>query len=331
MDVPVRACDVGGWTDTWFAGHGRVCSLAVGPGVSVRAVAEGGRSRLWFDLVDYGVEFSLGAEPLEHRLLGEAAREAGDLGGLDVTLRIEAAVPPGCALGTSAAVAVGVVAALDAVRDQQRPPDGLAAAAHRAEAGRLGRESGVQDQVASAHGGANLIEVAQYPLPSVHPISLPDETRRSLDDRLLHVAYGEPHDSSAVHEEVIAGLTADGPAASVLETLRALAADAASCLRRGDLERYGTVLTAATDAQRTLHPALLSGDAATLIDLATEHRAAGWKLNGAGGQGGSLSILCGDPADRPALLEAARQLGHRPLSLRLALGGPRVTRGVSDR
>ncbi|MBX3285868.1 MAG: hypothetical protein KF703_11045, partial [Actinobacteria bacterium] len=35
--VPVRVADVGGWTDTWFGSPGRVCSLAVGPGVEVAA------------------------------------------------------------------------------------------------------------------------------------------------------------------------------------------------------------------------------------------------------------------------------------------------------
>ncbi len=32
--TPVRAADAGGWTDTWFAGHGVVCSVALGPAVT---------------------------------------------------------------------------------------------------------------------------------------------------------------------------------------------------------------------------------------------------------------------------------------------------------
>jgi len=41
-EAPVRICDLGGWTDTWFAEHGAVCSIAVTPGsgsASARAVA----------------------------------------------------------------------------------------------------------------------------------------------------------------------------------------------------------------------------------------------------------------------------------------------------
>ena len=36
--APVRIADVGGWTDTWFGSPGHVCHLAVGPGVTVRAI-----------------------------------------------------------------------------------------------------------------------------------------------------------------------------------------------------------------------------------------------------------------------------------------------------
>jgi D-glycero-alpha-D-manno-heptose-7-phosphate kinase len=324
IQVPVRVCDVGGWTDTWFAGRGRVCSLAVGPGVSVVARATPGRGQVAFELVDYQVEFGHDAVPAEHRLLAAAVGEAGALREDDVVLRIASAVPPGSSLGTSAAVCVGVIAALDAVRGQSRPPEALARAAHRAEVGHLGRESGVQDQIAAAHGGANLIVIDPYPAVSRQAVSLSAPTVRALDERLVHIAYGTPHDSSAVHEQVIAGLTQEGPAAARLEVLRARAADAADALAAGDVDRYGEVLTAATDGQAALHPALLSGDARELIEVARSHRATGWKVNGAGGEGGSISVLCRSEEEARAVGAEATRLGHRPLDLRLAPAGARA-------
>jgi D-glycero-alpha-D-manno-heptose-7-phosphate kinase len=307
-----------------------VCSLAVEPGVTLVARAEHGGGSVRFHLVDYGVDFALGAEPPEHRLLTEAVREAAMRADLDVWVSIESAVPPGCALGTSAAVAVGIVASLHAIRGEPWRPQDLAAATHRAEAGRLGRESGTQDQAAVAHGGANVIDVPEYPRTSTRPIELPERTWRALDDRLLHIAYGNPHDSSAVHGEVIAGLTQGGSTAGLLDELRGLAADAAAALRAADLERYGTVLTAATDAQRALHPALVSEDADLLVELARDRRATGWKVNGAGGPGGSISILCRDPAGRAEVAEAAARLGQRPLDLHLAPLGARVVERRGD-
>lgn len=49
-----------------------------------------------------------------------------------------------------------------------------------------------------------------------------------------------------------------------------------------------------TEAQGRLHPYLISQDAHRVIEIARSHGALGWKVNGAGGEGGSISILCGD-------------------------------------
>ena len=34
--APIRICDLGGWTDTWFAEHGKVFNIGVHPGVEVQ-------------------------------------------------------------------------------------------------------------------------------------------------------------------------------------------------------------------------------------------------------------------------------------------------------
>ena len=319
VEVPVRVCDVGGWTDTWFAGHGRVCSLAVGPGVSVTASATPGRGSVTVSAPAYGVSFLVGSEPPEHRLLAEAVREAGPAPDADVHVEVTAAVPPASSLGTSAAVTVGLITALDAIRGRSRHPVALAEAAHRVETDRLRRQSGVQDQVAAAHGGINLIEVTPYPTVSVTPLAVDAGCRAALDQGLVHVAYGGAHDSSAVHEEVIALLTAEGRSAPRLRRLRDLASEAAAALAAGDLERYGRALSGATDAQAALHRSLVSEPARALIAEAQSLGALGWKVNGAGGAGGSISILC-RPSRRDRMVDAAVALGHTPLALRLAEG-----------
>ena len=209
-----------------------------------------------------------------------------------------------------------------------RSPDELAAAAHRAEAGRLGRQAGVQDQVAAAHGGASLLAV-DYPRLERHAIAMAPGDWQALDERLVHIAYGPPHDSSAVHDEVIAALDAAGPSAPRLEALRVLAADAGEALRSATSARYGRALTAATEAQAALHPALVSDDARELIERARTDGALGWKVNGAGGAGGSLSVLCRDPGARERVGADARRLGHQPLDLHLTSRG--ATARVSDR
>jgi D-glycero-alpha-D-manno-heptose-7-phosphate kinase len=73
---------------------------------------------------------------------------------------------------------------------------------------------------------------------------------------------------------------------------------------RRDLDALGRSMVANTEAQRRLHPALVGLDAQRLIDLSRSCGALGWKVNGAGGDGGSLTVLSAT-AEQKMALEAA--------------------------
>jgi len=38
--APIRICDIGGWTDTWFAEHGNVFNISVSPFVEVQILTK---------------------------------------------------------------------------------------------------------------------------------------------------------------------------------------------------------------------------------------------------------------------------------------------------
>jgi len=60
-------------------------------------------------------------------------------------------------------------------------------------------------------------------------------------------------------------------------------------------------MIANTEAQRSLHPDLVGADARRVIEFAARHGAVGWKVNGAGGDGGSVTILSASREAREAL------------------------------
>jgi D-glycero-alpha-D-manno-heptose-7-phosphate kinase len=317
--APVRIADLGGWTDTWFAGHGLVCSIAVRPGVEVRLEAAPGEGRVVLDAVDFGDRYDLAEGRGRHPLLEACVDEAGVAPGHDVTLTVSSAVPPGAATGTSAAVAVAVVAALAALAGDGAGPAELAGRAWRAEAVRLGRQSGIQDQQAAAHGGVNRIVVHDFPTGiDVERLPVDPATVAALEARLALVLLPRPHVSSAVHETVIAGLEGATSAelAARLEPLRDAAAAGADALVAGDLDRYGRALVANHEAQAALHPSLVGADARAIVDAARAAGAVGWKVNGAGGDGGSLTLLAGSgPHAWARLAEAVRGAEVRRVSI----------------
>jgi D-glycero-alpha-D-manno-heptose-7-phosphate kinase len=108
-----------------------------------------------------------------------------------------------------------------------------------------------------------------------------------------------------VHQQVIAGLKQAGPRHTALDRLRGTAEMARDAMYAGDFAALGRSMTMNTNAQGDLHPALISPEAHEVIEIAKAHGALGWKVNGAGGDGGSVTLLAGPiTSEKRALIRA---------------------------
>ena len=73
----------------------------------------------------------------------------------------------------------------------------------------------------------------------------------------------------------------------------------------------------------------LGAEARKVIEIAKAHGALGWKVNGAGGEGGSLTLLCGESSERKrALIRDIEQSSEafQTIPLYLSRHGLRVWR-----
>jgi D-glycero-alpha-D-manno-heptose-7-phosphate kinase len=148
----------------------------------------------------------------------------------------------------------------------------------------------------------------QYPHASVSPIQIPNATWWELERRLALVYLGKSHHSSDVHEMVIRSLENAGPDCRQLNDLRTTATMSRDALYAGNFSALGSAMIENTEAQARLHPALISPEAANVIEIAKAHGALGWKVNGAGGDGGSVTILCDAIAQaKRAMLSSIQQ------------------------
>ena len=171
--APVRICDNGGWTDTWFGGPGRVVNVAVTPGVEVSIDLVSEREPVTLNVESFGDRYPVvpGASRIARHGLLEAAIDAlPPTSDRAVEISVRSVVPAGCGAGTSAAVAVALLGALAAARGEVLTPRDAAYAAHRLEVEVLGVESGIQDQLSAAFGGINYLEIEPYPETSVRQL-----------------------------------------------------------------------------------------------------------------------------------------------------------------
>jgi D-glycero-alpha-D-manno-heptose-7-phosphate kinase len=305
--APIRICDNGGWTDTWFAGHGRVFNIGVYPYVEVQlAVYEAGQRehRIVINAENYGERYAIppgghiaNGHWQRHPLLEAAIEYMHIPANLAFEVTIYSEAPAGASTGTSAAVAVALIGALDQLTPGRMTPHEVALAAQRVETEWLGQQCGIQDQLCSAYGGISFVDIYQYPYASVSPIIIPNSIWWELERRLVLIYLGNSHISSQVHEMVIRDLEGAGPDDPRLEALRQTAPRSRDALYAGDFEALGQSMIANHEAQRNLHAALISAAAERVVEIARAHGAIGWKVNGAGGEGGSLTLLCGPKSE----------------------------------
>jgi D-glycero-alpha-D-manno-heptose-7-phosphate kinase len=161
----------------------------------------------------------------------------------------------------------------------------------------------------------------------VQQLALPEALWWELERRLALIYLGRPHRSTTVHEMVIRGLENAGPTHPTLQALRQTAEPAWHALQRGDFATLGAIMQRNTVLQAELHEALVSSEARRVMAIAQAHGALGWKVNGAGGSGGSVTLLCGDDtAVNRAMLRAIEQDNplFQPIPLTLSQHGLRV-------
>ena len=331
--APIRICDNGGWTDTWFAGNGKVLNIGVGPCSEVEIEVypcESGRERCMIHAENYGDCYAWdvsGSAWDRHPLLEASIRYTGLPDDVSICVTLYSHVPAGASTGTSASIAVALIAALDELSGGRRAPHEVAYAAHHVETVLLGQQSGIQDQLCAAYGGVNYIEISKYPHATVSQLRLPDPIWWELERRLVLIYLGKPHHSSQTHERVIRHLEVAGSTAQPLEALRAAAELARDALVAGHLAAFGQAMIQNTEAQRHLHPDLVGPEAQRVIEIAQAHAAAGWKVNGAGGDGGSLTLLCGaSSAAKRAMIRQIEQDNSlfESIPIRLARTGVRA-------
>lgn len=331
--APIRINDIGGWTDTWFAQQGKVLNMAVFPLVEVRIKVldnrENADQRILVNLENYGEALWINPDnPAydQHPLIQGVVNSLPIPKEVMLHINLYSHMPAGSSTGTSASVCVALLGALDQLSEKKHSAHEIAYLAHRVETETLGLQSGIQDQLAAAYGGVCFIDMHKYPEAKVTKLDLEDNFLEELGRRISLVYLGQSHSSSAMHEEVITFLEEKGAQFAIIQALRDLAEQAKKSLTEGEIEAFGEVMVQNNECQRSLHADLISEEADAVIGIAKKHGAAGWKVNGAGGKGGSLTVLGHrDEKLRERMLEGINSLGKGIRSIPISLAGFGVT------
>jgi D-glycero-alpha-D-manno-heptose-7-phosphate kinase len=322
--APVRLDFAGGWTDVApFAVRER--GAVVNAAIDLRAVARvepGGEGyRLTSDDLGETLELaSLERVAANGRLaLLRAAVHRSGLPGGSVHTRCQ--VPPGSGLGSSGALDVALLAALDAAGGIRRTAVELAEAGWELETVDAGLPGGKQDQYAAALGGFHHF---QFEHGRVDPtaLALAPGLERELEQRILVCYTGNSRVSSDTIARVMSRYEAGDPeVVDALRTMAGLADRMADALREGRLATIGELLSRNWTAQQRLDPGMRTESMARLEAAMRGAQSLGGKAAGAGA-GGSMFFLIG--GSREAAARAAREAGATVLPFVWAAEGVHV-------
>ena len=125
--APLRINDIGGWTDTWFSGEGKVLNLAISPPVQVEIKAypneKKRKKRVLVRALDYGDSFWMDPDEPDyaiHSYLQGAIHSLRILKRYELDVCVSARFPAASSVGTSASVCVALIGAIAALSPQTR-------------------------------------------------------------------------------------------------------------------------------------------------------------------------------------------------------------------
>lgn len=279
--------------------HGRpALALSVERGAKVElAPAANGPTTLdilpWDVRVDSGPEPNLGREPLQQALRVARAFYEDDR---EFALHAEMNLPSGAGMGSSAALGVAVLRALDAARGLSRSDAEIYERSLAWERVFHGNPSGVDNAMAT-YGGMAVFRKGQ-PLARVvprHPVS-------------LVVAYSGSSSSTKLMVDSVARQYDKEPEriGKLFDAIESIVMNGKLALETGDLKSLGQLMTM---NHKLLSALMLSTDALEeMIAGAMAAGALGAKVTGAGGGGCMVALV--DETAKPAVTEALRALGR---------------------
>lgn len=227
-------------------------------------------------------------------------------------------LPARTGLGSSSSFSVGLLHALHALRGELVSKRKLAEEAIFVEQQVLQENVGVQDQIQSAFGGLNRIDIRTDGSFEVMPLVVRAERLVGLQKHLLLLYTGLSRTASEIAAEQVATV---GAKTAELKAMREMVDQGEKILvGTGDLREFGRLLDESWKLKRSLSSKIAPTFVNEIYDTARQAGADGGKLLGAGG--GGFMLIFVTPDKRASVLKSLQKL--LPVPFQFERGGTQI-------
>ncbi len=226
----------------------------------------------------------------------------------ELRLSYDADLPARSGLGTSSSFAVGMLNAFSALKGKKLSKRQLADEAIYLERVLCNESGGIQDQIAAAYGGLNLIAFGSDGY-EVRPVEVSEARRAELNDRLMLFFTGFSRFSSDIQQGTIKALK---DKEAELREMTALTYEAEKLLKdeKTGLDGFGRMLDHTWKLKRGISSGISTGSIDEMYAAGIKAGALGGKLLGAGG--GGFLLFYAEPERQAAVMEAMHELLYIP-------------------
>jgi D-glycero-alpha-D-manno-heptose-7-phosphate kinase len=219
-------------------------------------------------------------------------------------------LPARSGLGSSSAFAVGLLQVLHTLRDEEVSKKELAEQAIYLEQTLLRDNVGVQDQIQTAFGGLNRIDINPDGSFEVRQLALSAERVKDLESHILLFYTGIARNASDIAAAQVKAIPSHK---TDLFEMRRLVDHATAILREGDLADFGRLMHESWQIKRRLSDRIAPDFVNDIYERAKRAGALGGKLLGAGGGGFMMFIV--RPEDHIRVLSTLNELLLVPTQL----------------
>ncbi|EQD44569.1 D,D-heptose 7-phosphate kinase [mine drainage metagenome] len=201
-------------------------------------------------------------------------------------------VPPGSGLGSSSALITALIKIVHEIRDEEIEPLKLAEESYKREKEFFGITLGKQDPYAISLGGFKYMEFKGDGIKT-HFFER-DETRRSLDERMLLVYSGRTRESSAILEDQVSkSSTGDPDTISKLKEIKEIASYMREAVNENNFTKFCDLINSGWEIKKHLSSNVSSKQIEEIITEARRNGARAARLLGGGNQG--FVLIVADP------------------------------------
>lgn len=284
--TPLRMSFFGGGSDFegyWAnsaLGYGSVISTAINKYIYIMVNK---RFDSKIRVVYFGNELVDNVDEIKHDIVRYALKLLDIQGGIEIVYSADLPMTDvGIGLSSSSALAVGLLHALHAYKNEMVTAQQLAKEACFIEINSIGQRIGIQDQYAVSYGGFRRYKFFNDGTVSADPVSCGHHILKQLKGKLMLFYTGSGRDSRKIMSEQTENIAAKNMR---LDELVKMTDEAYTNLLEGNLDFWGYQLDKAWEIKKRFASGISNHEIDEMYDKAKNAGALGGKILGAGGGG----------------------------------------------